>query len=153
VRCGQRSADLPLRFSSTDSIVGADRKMVRYRSCRPPDIELRAGLRDLANERRRSAIGLFILLRREVEASGVNRIHRPYRERGLSVHKRRARRKAAGTRASRARVRSATAPISISSKVRRNRSRHFWSELPLRTRRRLKGTICRAANGAVSGVT
>jgi putative transposase len=35
------------------SIVGADRTMVRYRSRRPPDNELRARLRELANERRR----------------------------------------------------------------------------------------------------
>jgi len=35
------------------SIDNADRKMIRYRSCRPPDAELRAYLRDLANERRR----------------------------------------------------------------------------------------------------
>jgi hypothetical protein len=34
-------------------IVSADRKMVRYRSCRPPDIELRGRLRELANARRR----------------------------------------------------------------------------------------------------
>jgi len=34
-------------------IVGADRKMIRYRSCRPADTELRGKLRDLANERRR----------------------------------------------------------------------------------------------------
>jgi hypothetical protein len=30
------------------SIVGADRKMIRYCSRRPPDIELRARLRELA---------------------------------------------------------------------------------------------------------
>ena len=42
---------------------------------------------------------LFILLRREGEPSGVNRIHRLYREEGLSVRKRRARRKAVGARA------------------------------------------------------
>ena len=54
------------------SIVGADRKMVRYRSCRPPDTELRARLRGLANERRRFGYQrLFILLRREGEASGT----------------------------------------------------------------------------------
>ena len=35
------------------SIVGADRKMVRYRSGRRQDAELRGRLRDLANERRR----------------------------------------------------------------------------------------------------
>ena len=39
------------------SIVNADRKMIRYRSCRPPDTELRTHLRDLAHERKRSAIG------------------------------------------------------------------------------------------------
>src|SRR5271169_5742620 len=32
------------------SIVSADRKTVRYRSCRPPDTELPRQLRDLANE-------------------------------------------------------------------------------------------------------
>ena len=72
------------------SIVDADRKMVRYRSIRPPDTELRARLRDLANERRRFGYRrLFILLRREGEPSGINRIHRLYREEGLSVRKRR----------------------------------------------------------------
>jgi transposase InsO family protein len=82
------------------SLVGADRKMVRYQSCRPPDTELRGRLRELANERRRFGYRrLFVLLRREGEPSGVNRIHRLYREEGLSVRKRRARRKAVGTRA------------------------------------------------------
>mgnify|MGYP001380053347 CR=1 FL=1 len=42
---------------------------------------------------------LFILLRRKGEPSGVNRIHRLYWEVGLSVRRRRARRKAVGTRA------------------------------------------------------
>ncbi len=81
-------------------IIGADRKMVRYRSRRPPDAELRTRLRELANERRRLGYRrLFILLRQEGEPSGVNRIHRLYREEGLSVRKRRARRKAVGARA------------------------------------------------------
>ena len=81
-------------------IVGADRKMVRYRSCRPPDTELRTQLRDLANERRRFGYRrLFILLRQEGEQSGINRIYRLYREEGLTVRKRRARRRAVGTRA------------------------------------------------------
>ncbi|MER8684927.1 DDE-type integrase/transposase/recombinase [Mesorhizobium sp. M1405] len=57
-------------------------------------------LRDLANERRRFGYRrLFILLRRAGEASGVNRIYRLYREEGLTVRKRRARRRAVGTRA------------------------------------------------------
>jgi putative transposase len=82
------------------SIVGADRAMIRYRSRRPPDTELRGRLRELANERRRFGYRrLFILLRREGEPSGINRIHRLYREEGLAVRKRRARRKAVGTRA------------------------------------------------------
>ena len=82
------------------SIVGADRKMVRYRSRRPPDTALRAQLRDLANERRRFGYRrLFVLLRRDGEPSGINRIYRLYREEGLTVRKRQARRRAVGTRA------------------------------------------------------
>jgi len=82
------------------SIVKADRKMVRYRSRRPPDTKLRARLRDLAAERRRFGYRrLFVLLRREGELSGKNRIYRLYREEGLTVRKRRARRRAIGTRA------------------------------------------------------
>jgi putative transposase len=81
------------------SLVAADRKMIRYRSRRPPDTELRARLRELANQRRRFGYRrLFILLRREGEPSGINRIYRLYREEGLAVRKRRARRKAVGTR-------------------------------------------------------
>ena len=82
------------------SIVSADRKMVRYQSRRPADTELRGRLRELANERRRFGYRrLFILLRREGEPSGINRIYRLYREEGLTVRKRRARRRAVGTRA------------------------------------------------------
>ncbi|WP_128932010.1 IS3 family transposase [Bradyrhizobium zhanjiangense] len=82
------------------SIVGADRKMIRYRFSRPPNAVLRGRLRDLANERRRFGYRrLFVLLRREGEPSGINRIYRLYREEGLTVRKRRARRKAVGTRA------------------------------------------------------
>lgn len=81
-------------------IISADRKMIRYRSCRPPEVALRAKLRDLANERRRFGYRrLFVLLRRDGEPSGVNRIYRLYREEGLSVRKRKARRRAVGTRA------------------------------------------------------
>lgn len=81
-------------------IICADRKTIRYRSSRPPEVELRAKLRDLANERRRFGYRrLFILLRRDREPSGVNRIYRLYREEGLCVRKRKARRRAVGTRA------------------------------------------------------
>lgn len=82
------------------TIVAADRTMIRYRSRRPPESELRARLRALANQRRRFGYRrLFILLRREGEPSGINRIYRLYREEGLAVRKRRARRRAVGTRA------------------------------------------------------
>jgi putative transposase len=82
------------------SILDADRKMIRYRSRRPPDTVLRAQLRELANERKRFGYRrLFILLRRGGEPSGINRIHRLYREEGLSVRKRKSRRRAVGARA------------------------------------------------------
>lgn len=82
------------------SLVDADRTMIRYKSRRPPDTELRARLRELANERKRFGYRrLFILLRQEGETSGVNRIHRLYREEGLTVRKRKGRRRSIGTRA------------------------------------------------------
>ena len=81
-------------------IVAIDRKTARYTSKRPADAELRAELRDLANTRRRFGYRrLFILLRQRGERSGKNRIYRLYREEGLTVRKRRARRRAVGTRA------------------------------------------------------
>src|SRR5436309_12936560 len=74
--------------------------MIRYRSRRPPDTELRARLHELASQRRRFGYRrLYILLRDEGEPSGINRIYRLYREEGLAVRKRRTRRKAVGTRA------------------------------------------------------
>jgi putative transposase len=80
-------------------LVSADRKMIRYRSRRPPDVELRTRLRDLANQRRRFGYRrLFILLREQGEPSGINRIYRLYCEEGLTVRKRKPRRKAIGTR-------------------------------------------------------
>jgi len=81
------------------TIVAADRTTIRYRSRRPPELELREKLRDLASRRRRFGYRrLFVLLREEGEASGINRIYRIYREEGLTVRKRRARRRAVGTR-------------------------------------------------------
>src|ERR1700739_1422702 len=73
--------------------------MIRYRSRRPAESELRARLRDLANARRRFGYRrLFVLLRQEGEPCGLNRIYRLYREEGLTVRKRRARRRAVGPR-------------------------------------------------------
>jgi putative transposase len=82
------------------TITAADRTSMRYRRRRPDDAALRSRLRALAHERRRFGYRrLFILLRREGEPSGKNRIYRLYREEGLSVRKRKARRRAVGTRA------------------------------------------------------
>jgi HTH-like domain len=82
------------------SIVGADRKMIRYRSRTPAESELRARLRALDNERRRFGCRrLFVFLRQDGEPSGINRIYRLYREEGLTVRRRRARRRAMGSRA------------------------------------------------------
>ena len=93
-------AELGLSERRACIIVSADRKMIRYRSSRPPDAELRVQLRELANARRRFGyLRLFVLLRQHGEPSGLNRIYRLYREEGLSVRKRRARRRAVGTRA------------------------------------------------------
>jgi putative transposase len=93
-------AELGLSERRACSIVSADRKMIRYRSCRPPDTELRLQLRELANARRRFGYRrLFVLLRQHGEPSGLNRIYRLYREEGLSVRKRRTRRRAVGARA------------------------------------------------------
>jgi transposase InsO family protein len=81
------------------TLVAADRKMIRYRSRRSPDVELRSRLRALANQRRRFGYRrLYILLRKQGERSGINRIYRLYREEGLTVRKRKARRRAIGTR-------------------------------------------------------
>src|SRR5271170_7970409 len=97
-------------------LVAADRKMIRYRSRRPPDVELRTRLRDLANQRRRFGYRrLFILLREQGEPSGINRIYRLYREEGLTVRKRKARRKAIGTRT----------PILVEAKVNARSSLDF----------------------------
>ena len=81
-------------------LINADRKMIRYQSRRAPDTELREQIRDLANERKRFGYRrLFILLRQGGEPSGINRLYRLYREEGLTVRKRRGRRRAVGMRA------------------------------------------------------
>src|SRR6204780_565240 len=81
-------------------LVDAGSKMIRYRSRLGPETEVWTHMPGLANARR--LVGyrrLFILLRQNGEPSGINRIYRLYREEGLTVRKRRARRRAAGTRA------------------------------------------------------
>lgn len=95
------------------SVIGADRASVRYRSRRPDDAGLRERMRTLAGEPRRfgyplagrrlPAIAvrrrLHVLLRREGLVMNRKKTQRLYREEGLSVRKRRGRKKATGTRA------------------------------------------------------
>ena len=79
---------------------GVDRALVRYRSRRPDDAELRARLRALAHERRRFGYRrLHILLRREGWAVNRKRVQRLYREERLMVRKRGGRKRALGLRA------------------------------------------------------
>ena len=79
------------------SLVDADRKMTRYRSRRAPDTELRTQLRDLANARRRfgyrrcsSCCG------RTANRPGSTASTGSIAKKGLTVRKRRGRRRAAG---------------------------------------------------------
>ncbi|HOT84118.1 MAG TPA: IS3 family transposase [Candidatus Defluviicoccus seviourii] len=81
-------------------VVGADRKSMRYRSTRPDDAGLRSRLRDLAQQRRRFGYRrLHILLRRDGVLINRKKTQRLYTEEGLTVRKRRSRRRAVGARA------------------------------------------------------
>jgi transposase InsO family protein len=81
-------------------VIGADRKSVRYRSTRPDDADLRERLRALAAERRRFGYRrLHILLRRDGVLVNRKKTQRLYTEEGLTVRKRRSRRRAVGARA------------------------------------------------------
>jgi putative transposase len=80
--------------------LGVNRTSVRYRSRRPTDEALRERLRALAAVRRRFGYRrLFVLLRRAGETSSRNRVYRVYRAEGLSVRRRKGRRRAVGVRA------------------------------------------------------
>lgn len=82
------------------SIVGADRKSMRYQSTRADDAELRERLRELAQQRRRFGCRrLHVLLRRGGTIVNRKKTQRLYREEGLSVRRRKGRRKATGGRA------------------------------------------------------
>ena len=81
-------------------VVGADRKSMRYRSTRPDDADVRMRLRDLAQQRRRFGYRrLHILLRRDGVLINRKKTQRLYTEEGLTVRKRRSRRRAVGARA------------------------------------------------------
>lgn len=83
-------------------VIRADRKMVRYRSGRRDDAALRERLRQLAAEQRRFGYRrLHVLLRGEGHILNRKKTQRLYREEGLSVRRRRGRKRATGTRVSR----------------------------------------------------
>jgi putative transposase len=83
-------------------IIRADRSTARYRSRRPDDAALRARLRALAAERRRFGYRrLHILLRREGYVVNRKRTQRLYREEGLTVRRRKGRKRALGARLAR----------------------------------------------------
>ncbi len=74
--------------------------MVRYQSRRADDAALRSRLRELAAEQRRFGYRrLHVLLRHEGHTLNRKKTQRLYREEGLSVRRRRGRKRATGTRA------------------------------------------------------
>ncbi|WP_109809676.1 IS3 family transposase [Sphingosinithalassobacter portus] len=82
------------------AVVGADRTSMRYRSCRADDGDLRSRLRELAQQRRRFGYRrLHILLRRDGIIINRKKTQRLYREEGLTVRRRKGRRRAVGARA------------------------------------------------------
>ncbi|WP_132896266.1 IS3 family transposase [Sphingomonas sp. PP-CC-3A-396] len=82
------------------AVVGADRKSMRYRSCRSDDGDLRSRLRELAQQRRRFGYRrLHILLRRDGITINRKKTQRLYREEGLTVRRRKGRKRAVGARA------------------------------------------------------
>jgi putative transposase len=81
-------------------LIQADRKTVRYQARRARDDELRARLRKLAAEQRRFGYRrLHALLRGEGRLLNRKKTQRLYREEGLSVRKRKGRKRATGCRA------------------------------------------------------
>jgi putative transposase len=82
-------------------LIQADRKTVRYQSRRPRDDALRGRLRELAAEQRRFGYRrLHVLLRAEGHAVNRKKTQRLCREEGLTVRKRKGRKRATGMRAS-----------------------------------------------------
>ena len=81
-------------------VIGADRTSMRYQSRRDDDGPVREKLRELAHQRRRFGYRrLHVLLRREGIAINRKKTQRLYREEGLTVSRRRGRKRAVGARA------------------------------------------------------
>lgn len=90
--------DLSERRACT--ILGFDRTLMRYRSSRADDADLRERLRALAGERRRFGLWrLMILLARQGIRLNHKRLRRVYVEERLQVRRRGGRKRALGTRA------------------------------------------------------
>lgn len=82
------------------AVIGADRTSMRYRSCRDGDEGLRARLRELAGQRRRFGYRrLHILLRRDGVTINRKKTQRLYCEEGLTVRRRKGRKRAVSARA------------------------------------------------------
>jgi putative transposase len=81
------------------ALIDADRKSVRYCSRRADDAEIREKLRILAQERRRFGYRrLHVLLRCDGVLINHKKTQRLYREEGLTVRRRKGRKRAVGTR-------------------------------------------------------
>ena len=81
-------------------VLGADRTTIRYCSRRADDEDLREKLRALAQQRRRFGYRrLHMLLRRDGIAINRKKTQRLYREEGLTVRRRKGRKRAVGARA------------------------------------------------------
>ncbi len=93
VTWAREAADLSERKACR--FFGVSRSTVQYRTVRPADRELRARLKELAEERRRWGYRmLHVLLEREGHALNHKRVYRLYREEGLQVRRRRRRKRA-----------------------------------------------------------
>ena len=85
--------------------------MIRYRRRRPDDADLRERLRDLAGARRRFGYRrLHVLLRQEGWTVNRKKTQRLYREEGLSVRRRRGRKRAKRATGTRAPILTAATP-------------------------------------------
>ena len=80
-------------------VIEVDRTVIRYQARRSDDGALREKLRALAQERRRFGYRrLLILLRRDGVLINRKKTQRLYREEGLTVRRRKGRKRAVGTR-------------------------------------------------------
>ncbi len=78
-------------------VIAADRTVIRYQSRRDDESALREKLRDLAHQRRRFGYRrLHILLRRDGVLINRKKTQRLYREEGLTVRRRKGRKRAVG---------------------------------------------------------